>query len=725
MTDSHWAGAVFLLGLPRMLLHVRVPAGNERGPQWMQQALQILHQQGIPLALEYGRRREEILLACRVADAVGPLVKQQLYAQYPEARIEVLAEDALQAPAKAAVRHLQLRPDLFPIKQPRDFEDTLNHLGVDPLAGIFNALESARSEGLHGRITLHLRPARWWKIVARQHVFRIYQRSRRLTWFGQADSSQDLLAAAGKLKALLFEARLTIAISHSSPKAKKHRKRKFAEITGAFGTFLARRESRFRLRRRSRRFLLTVAEAAVLWHPPLHTIEQPTLESITSRDRPPPLLLPDPRHEQAVALLGVTKYRTTWKKFGIQPEDRFRHLALLGKTGTGKTTLLQRLIIGDIRAGLGVGVIDPHGDLIDAVLALIPRPRTNDVVLFDPADRDQPPAFNVLDCPRAQDRPLVASAVLSAFKKVFGDSWGPRMEYYFRNALLALLDVPDSTLLSLFQFVTDPHVRRSIARRVQNPVVRHVWLDEFPRKPARLQEESLSPIHNKIGPLVTSPLLCHVVGQSRSKINLRAIMDRGRILLVNLSKGKLGEDISALLGAFIVSKIQVEIMGRADQPPEERRPFFLYVDEFQNVSTESFATILSEARKYRLALTVANQYLGQLDEATRHALFGNIGSLACFQAGPTDAEILCSQLGEPLHEQDLMTIPRYHAYVRLLIDGQPTAPFSMRTLPVKLPRQWDRKLTTIRHTSRHRYNRPVHQVQREIAAVFGERANPV
>lgn len=306
----------------------------------------------------------------------------------------------------------------------------------------------------------------------------------------------------------------------------------------------------------------------------------------------------------------------------------------------------ERFIVSDILAGMGIGVIDPHGDLLDALLPHIPKERTNDVVLFDRTDRDYFPSFNVLHCPRPQERSLVASAVLTAFKKVFADSWGPRLEYYLRNALLAVLEMPDATLLTLFRFIANAQVRQMLARRIQNPIVRSVWLDEFPRKPVRLQEESLSPIQNKIGPLISSPILCNIVGQPRGKIDLRTIMDSGKILLVNLSKGKLGDDVSQLLGAFLVSSIQLAAMSRADQPPDQRQPFFLYVDEFQNIATESFATILSEARKYRLVLTVANQYLDQLDDATRSAVFGNVGSLVCFQTGATDAEILRKQLGK-------------------------------------------------------------------------------
>jgi energy-coupling factor transporter ATP-binding protein EcfA2 len=380
------------------------------------------------------------------------------------------------------------------------------------------------------------------------------------------------------------------------------------------------------------------------------------------------------RRAGALPALGVATFRSGRVTFGIQPEDRRRHVAILGKTGMGKSTLLQHLLTADIRGGHGVALVDPHGDLCEAVLGAIPRSRTNDVVLFDASDTAFPIGFNPLHCPVPSQRSLVASGVVSAFKKLYADSWGPRLEYILRNAVLALVERPDATLLSVLRLLGEPDYRAEIARSLRDPIVRAFWEREFPSLPLRLQAEAVAPIQNKVGQFVTSPVIRNIVGQSGKAFDLRRIMDAGKILLVNLSKGRIGDDASQLLGSLLVTRLQLSAMARADTPEAERRDFHLYVDEFQNFATASFATTLSEARKYHLTLTVANQYLDQLDEPTRGALFGNVGTLLSFQVGPTDARLLVQQFVGRLTEQDLVLLPRYHAYVRLLVDGQPSSP---------------------------------------------------
>ncbi len=338
------------------------------------------------------------------------------------------------------------------------------------------------------------------------------------------------------------------------------------------------------------------------------------------------------------------------------------------------------------------------------MLACVPRRRTNDIVLFDAADRLAPVAFNPLDPGRSADRSLVASAVLGAFKKIYGDSWGPRMEHIWRHALLAALDVPQSTLVTVQRLLADGRFRARLLDRVRDPMVRSFWLDEFARWKPNLQAEAIAPIQNKLGQFLAQPLLRAVLDQPRSTIRLREIMDDGRVLLVNLSKGRLGDDGSALLGALLVAGLQTAALSRADAPEDERADVFAYVDEFQNFATESFGTILSEARKYRLSLTVANQYLGQLDDATRAAVFGNVGGLLVFQVGAEDAEFLAAQLGGDVQERDLLTLPKHTAYARLLIDGLPGRPFSMQTLPPDVP-QGSQNPEVIRRRSRRRYGR--------------------
>ena len=438
---------------------------------------------------------------------------------------------------------------------------------------------------------------------------------------------------------------------------------------------------------------------------------------VESREAEPPVRLPTPNSHPGLAVLGLATFRSREQVCGILPDDRRRHVYIAGKTGMGKSTLLHRLISSDISAGRGVGLVDPHGDLCEAVLASVPRFRTNDVILFDAGDAEFPLAFNMFACARPEQRPLVASGIIAAFKKMYGEFWGPRMEHILRNSVLALLEVPGTSLLSLLRLLSEPRFREAVVGRVSDPLVRAFWQREFAGWPSRLQAEAVAPVQNKIGHFLSNPLLRNILGQSRSTLNLRTVLDKGKVLLVNLSKGRIGEDASTLLGSFLVTALQLAAMSRADLPEDRRSDFYCYVDEFQNYSTESFATILSEARKYRLNLTVANQYLAQVEEETLSAVFGNVGTLICFAVGVQDAEVLAEQLGGDLTPKDLMALPCFQAYVRLLIHGQPRRPFSMRTLPP--PEQHDQNRPhVIRHTSRRRYARPAPQVERDIERAF-------
>jgi hypothetical protein len=345
------------------------------------------------------------------------------------------------------------------------------------------------------------------------------------------------------------------------------------------------------------------------------------------------------------------------------------------------------------------------------------------VVLFDATDRDYPLAFSPLACRDTEQRPLVASGVVSAFKKLYGDSWGPRLEHILRNSVLTLVEIPGSSLLSLQRLLSDLLYRRSVTARLADPVLRAFWENEFGKWKPNFQAEAVAPILNKVGQFLSQPILRAILGQPRSTLDLRAIMDDGRVLIVNLSKGKLGEDASAMLGALLVTNFQLAAMSRAEIPEENRRDFFLYVDEFQNFATESFGVILSEARKYRLSLTIANQYLAQMEEATAEAVFGNVGSLLCFQVGAHDAETLAEQLGGDATEQDLLMLPRFTAYARLLIDGMPSRAFSMQTLAPRRSRSRDqRRADIIRRASRRRYGREAGDVAREIERAFAHAA---
>ena len=433
-----------------------------------------------------------------------------------------------------------------------------------------------------------------------------------------------------------------------------------------------------------------------------------------SRELEPPVRLPTPIVDSELAMIGESVFRGRRQRFGLLPDDRMRHAVVIGKTGMGKSTLLHQLIASDLIAGRGMALVDPHGDLTEAVLRSVPKSRSNDVVLFDAGDAAFPVAFNVLSCADPDKRPLLASGVLSAFKKIFGYSWGPRLEHILRNCLLTLLEIPGATLVTLLRLLGDTRFRQQVVVRLADPIVRSFWQHEFAGMPLKLQAEAIAPVQNKVGHFVSSPTLRNIVGQSVNRLDLRRILDDGKILLVNLSKGRLGDDASGLLGSLLITALQVAAMSRADLPEDQRRPFFLYVDEFQNFATESFATIMSEARKYRLGLILAHQYLAQLDDATRAAVFGNVGTMVAFQVGADDAEIITEQLGADATPADLLQMPKHTALVRLLIDGMPSRPFTMKTLPPPTHHRDLGRAETIRGLSRRCYARPRHEVEANI-----------
>jgi len=420
--------------------------------------------------------------------------------------------------------------------------------------------------------------------------------------------------------------------------------------------------------------------------------------------------------EKDITYLGFTTFRNQFKKFGIKLDDRRRHIYILGKTGMGKTSLLVNMAVQDILAGRGIGFIDPHGEAAEEILHYIPSHRINDVVYFNPADIEYPIAFNVMEKVSPEHRHLVASGLMGVFKKIWPDVWSARMEYILNNTILALLEYPNTTLLAINRMLADPEYRKKVVERVTDPVVKSFWINEFAKYTQRYEVEATAAIQNKVGQFISNPLIRNIIGQVKSKIDMRKVMDEGKILIANLSKGKIGEDNSRLLGALLVTKLQLAAMSRVDVPEEKRRDFFLYVDEFQNFATEAFVSILSEARKYRLALTLANQYLGQLDEMTptgkstriREAIFGNVGTIIVFRVGAEDALFLEKEFYPEVTAQDLINLPKYNIFIKLMVEGITTPPFSAKTLP-PLEKPEKTNFDTIIKVSRERYG-----IKREI-----------
>ncbi len=420
---------------------------------------------------------------------------------------------------------------------------------------------------------------------------------------------------------------------------------------------------------------------------------------------------------EEITVIGQTNFRNQRRAFGIYPDDRRRHVYVIGKTGVGKTTLLENMIIQDIKNGKGLALVDPHGDVAEKILDIIPPERTNDVVYFDPADVDFPVAFNPLEAVNPQYKYLVASGLVSSLKKIWADSWGPRLEYILRNVILALLDYPSSTMLGIMRMLADKAYRKKVVDTIQDPVVRAFWTNEFANYNERFRSEAISPIQNKVGQFLSSSIIRNIVAQPKSTIDMQDIMDNGKILLINVSKGRIGEDNSALLGAMLITKLQLAAMDRASIPEEERRDFYLYVDEFQNFATESFATILSEARKYRLNLIIAHQYITQMEEVVRDAVFGNVGTLISFRVGAFDAEYLEKEFAPYFTQTDLVNLDKYNAYIKLMIRGVTSAPFSMETIPPVSETYHSREKVIA--VSRERYGNRREVIEEKIARWSG------
>jgi TraM recognition site of TraD and TraG len=393
--------------------------------------------------------------------------------------------------------------------------------------------------------------------------------------------------------------------------------------------------------------------------------------------------------------------------FGLDAADRRQHVYAIGQTGTGKSTLLRNLILQDIEAGRGVGLIDPHGDLASDILEQIPTWRTNDAVYFDPSAPD-PLAINLFRA-TTDNWHLVASGIVSAFKKIWGNSWGPRLEYVLYATLAALLQCENTSLLGVSRMLHDERYRAWVVKQVKDPMLRSFWVNEFAGYDRGFRQEVVGPIQNKVGQIFLAPALRNVLGQIGTKINFRFMMDRRRIFVANLSKGRIGETHSSLLGSLLVTGFELAALSRADRPADERTDFYLYVDEFQNCATESFASILSEARKYRLSLTLAHQYLGQLDEKVREAVFGNVGTFLAFRVSEADASVLERQFGTMFTRAHFTGLGNYELCARLLS----REPFLGKSLPPLVTTRQRRKII-LRH-SRQRYCKRQRTVEEKIA----------
>lgn len=693
-------------------------------------------------------------------------VEGQIYAQYPTVQIHEADEDYVAHERDHTVTYTNeitlADSEFLPIKTFTNFE-------VDPLAGITGTLAKLETTGEEIWIQVLARPiADEWQKSSYAWIKRI--KSGKTSFMSGGGDGFDMRWLSGLLEALWkppevgaggsssttveVSERDKTRISEAESKATKlgyqvkiriaylgesqtSAKQQMQAIVGTFkqfnstnlngfksgiGSFNKEDLEKYRARLfTSKGFILNIEELASVFHLPHTNVETPNIVWASTKTAEPPSKLPvitgDDANDKNISAFGITNFRGISHQFGMLRRDRSRHVYIIGQTGAGKSGLLELFALSDIYHSQGYAIIDPHGDFAINNMRFIPQSRIKDVVYFNPADTAYPLGFNPLEVTDPNMKSNISSEVIGVLERMFSNSWGPRLEYILRYTILALLDRPDTTMLDITRMLTDKAFRKETLSYCKDTVVLQFWTVEFNSWTEKFQAEAIAPILNKVGAFTANPIIRNIIGQPKSTFNIREIMDEGKILIVNLSKGLLGEDNSSILGSFLVTKIQLAAMSRSDIPQiEDRRPFFLYVDEFQNFATDSFATILSEARKYGLNLTVANQYISQMTDTVRGAVFGNVGTMISFRVSAEDSSILAQQFAPQFEAQDLLQMHNRNFVVNMVINGEKAPAFSARTLQLP-PAQVDNSASIVENT-RAKFSRTREDVERSISELI-------
>lgn len=697
-----------------------------------------------------------------VPKTLQSFVEGQIYSQYPTVQIHQANEDYTEHERDHEVAYsteLTLTTDEFlPIRTFQNFE-------VDPLAGVTGTLAKLETTGEELWIQVLARPIPDdWQHAADRYINNI-KSGRGLSLPGLGGSMQWIVGILGALwqppeqgvgqsTAVELSDRDKTRISEAEKKATKlgyevkirlvymgesntNAKLRMQALVGTFKQFNSTNLNGFRavkgafgkefLEKYRKRafygdgFILNIEELASVFHLPHTNVETPNIVWASAKTAEPPSKLPvltgNDANDDQISAFGVTNFRGISHQFGMLRYDRSRHVYIIGQTGAGKSGLLELFALSDIFHNQGYAIIDPHSDFAINNMKFIPGSRLNDVIYFNPADTAYPLGFNPLEVTNPNQKTNISSEVIGVLKRMFGDSWGPRLEYILRYTILALLDRPEATMLDITRMLTDKEFRKETLAYCRDTVVLQFWNVEFASWNDKFVAEAIAPVLNKVGAFTANPIIRNIIGQPKSTFNIRQIMDEGKILIVNLSKGLIGEDNAAILGSFLVTKIQLAAMSRSDIPDvRDRRPFYLYVDEFQNFATDSFATILSEARKYGLNLTVANQYISQMSETVRDAIFGNVGTMISFRVSADDAPILAKQFEPNFESIDLLQMHNRNFVINMVIGGEKTPAFSARSLELP-PSQADNTPHIIEH-SRRMYSKSREDVEREISDII-------
>jgi hypothetical protein len=706
----------------------------------------------ISISFEIAVLKKRIGFYVCVPQYLKGFVEEQIYAQYPTVQISEVSDyshDGESVQSSLSTEMRLIADSALPIKTFQSFE-------VDPLAAITATLAKF-DEGEEAWIQLIIKPAPTnWHKRSERYVGGLRGGSKsgtsgllsalwappeqkkgeatKLTEFEQARAS----GAEDKSHKLAFETTLRIvyrgnvAASQASLRLQSivasYKQFNTTYMNGFEQTRLSEEATLLSLYRQrqlgKKPLVLNIEEVATLYHLPHTNVETPFILWALSQTAEPPASLPlvTGENQPDISPVAVANFRGHNTAFGMPRADRGRHLYILGQTGVGKSGLLELLTISDIHSPYGFAVIDPHGDYALSTLRRIPAARAQDVIYFNPADMDYPVAFNPMEVSDPKLRTHTVSELIGVLKRMF-ESWGPRLEYILRYTLLALLDYPNSTMLDITRLLTDKNFRKEVLSYVTDPVVRNFWEVEFASWNDKFAAEAVAPVLNKVGAFTANPIVRNIIGQPKSSFNIRQIMDERKILIVNLSRGLVGEDNAALLGALLVTKIQLASMSRADIPADQRVPFYLYVDEFQNFATDSFATILSEARKYALNLTVANQYIAQMSQEVKDAVFGNVGSMIAFRMGADDARSMQRYFEPKFEEYDLVHMHNRHFVINMAINGEKSPAFS--AISLDLPAQeFDETANIIEH-SRRQYALPRSQVEDYVRERYLLNTKPV
>ena len=546
------------------------------------------------------------------------------------------------------------------------------------------------------------------KLINEKCLSRLFMINYRVTAF------TDLPESASRSEKKATQARLTHSVNnvaHSVKYLNTSDENKFGTRPVRTGTSAIKRMQE---RRFDSPFMVSAIELSTLWHPP-SLGGLPNTAAVLSKKAPPPRALPATPEDPQISFCGETNYRDQTTPFGFRRFDRRRHLYVLGKSGNGKSCLLQLLVKSDIDNGFGCAILDPHGDLTDEILRIIPKNRLKDVVIFDPSDVNHPPSFNPMIPIRPELKVRVLLSFLDTFKKVFGNSWSDKMDHVLRYAINALLNIPGASVVSLRRLLSDDQFRAEVVKRSTDEAVRRFWEVEFPSRRQEFEEGPISQLLNRLDELLATDMIRNILGQPTNTFDFRDFIDSRKIVLFKISKGVLGAENASLLGSLIIWKLYEAAMSRADTVVESRQDFYFYIDEFQNFATASFGEILSESRKYRLCLTFANQFLGQLPSQVKETVFGNISNLLCFRVGAEDAATIAQELKPRFSADDLLNLPLREFYVKMSIDGEVQEAFSGRTLEVPAPKDSENAARECLELSRSKYALPLSQAQEQLA----------